>query len=74
MSDAGTCPRCRRAGGMLDLDGGLLWCENCNVGWTDDDEDDLHECPHGDLWADPCQECEWDAEDGRDPLTFRRVR
>lgn len=39
-SDAGTCPRCGRAGSMIDLGYGLVWCEDCNVGFADEDDDD----------------------------------
>lgn len=34
------CPRCGLAGGMVDEGHGLWWCQNCNVGWDDDDEDE----------------------------------
>lgn len=36
-SDVGTCPRCGRAGSMRDLGDGLAWCDDCNIGITDED-------------------------------------
>lgn len=49
---------------MRDLGDGLAWCEDCNVGWDDEDnEEEPGYCPHGELWADPCDDCAYDANE-----------
>ena len=47
-SEGGTCPRCRRAACVVDLGDGLWWCEDCNIGITDEDhlDEDADEVLH----------------------------
>lgn len=37
-ADPRVCRRC--AGAVVDMGYGLIWCEDCNVGWVEDDEDE----------------------------------